>query len=171
MVASLTTISCDFDHLSYERACDIANRALLVDGQGPIQIGLNHVANTTTAALARLIALRCNLRKSGRDLRITGLHGQAEHLYVFNRMTSILPRDAGVDAPLMEYPGEITEPAQEADPKCVSGDEQAESNPQNRKDRNMTIRPKHRAGFTLTDILVALTIVTAIVTAFAPKLV
>ena len=94
MVARQTTISCDSDHLSYERACDIANQALVVGGNDTIHIGLHRVLETTTAALARLIALRCNLRRSGRDLVIAGLYGQAENLYRFNRMTSLLPRDS-----------------------------------------------------------------------------
>ncbi len=93
MVASQMTISCDCDYLSYDRACDIADQALVAGGNDVIHIGLHRVMETTTAALARLIALRCNLRKSGRDLRIAGLHGQAEDLYEFNRMKSILPRD------------------------------------------------------------------------------
>ena len=93
MVASQTTISCDCDHLSYDRACDIANQAVVAGGNDTIHIGLHRVMETTTAALARLIALRCNLRRSGRDLRIAGLHGQPENLYEFNRMTSLLPRN------------------------------------------------------------------------------
>ena len=93
MVASQMTISCDCDHLSYDRACDIANQAVVVGGNDTIHIGLHRVMETTTAALARLIALRCNLRRSGRDLMIAGLCGQAESLYEFNRMTTLLPRD------------------------------------------------------------------------------
>ena len=92
MVASQTTISCDCDRLSYERACDIANQALVVGGKETIHIGLHRVMETTTAALARLIALRRILRRSGRDLMITGLCGQAESLYEFNGLASLLPR-------------------------------------------------------------------------------
>jgi len=93
MVASLTTISCGSSRLSYDQACDIANQALISGGNGAIHIGLHRVAETTTAALARLVSLRCNLRRSGRDLTIEGLHGQAEGLYEFNRMASLLPRN------------------------------------------------------------------------------
>jgi hypothetical protein len=93
MVASQMTISCDCDRLSYDRACDIANQALVVGGNDTIHIGLHLVAKTTTAALARLIVLRCNLRKSGRDLMIAGLHGQTKKLYDFNRMASLLPQN------------------------------------------------------------------------------
>ena len=93
MVASQTTISCDCDHLSCDRACDIANQASVVGGTDTIHIGLHRVMETTTAALARLIALRRNLRRSGRDLRIAGLHGHAENLYEFNGMSTLLPRN------------------------------------------------------------------------------
>jgi len=93
MVASLTTISYDSDYLSYNRACDLADQALVIDGAGPIHIGLHGVARTTTAALARLVSLRCSFRRSGRDLMITGLHGQAKDLYEFNQMSGLLPRN------------------------------------------------------------------------------
>ena len=91
MVATRTTICCDCNYLSYERACDIANQALAVGGNGTIHIVLHLAMETTTAALSRLIALRCNLRRSGRDLRIAGLCGQAKDLYEFNRMATLLP--------------------------------------------------------------------------------
>ena len=93
MVASQTTISCDFDRLSYDRACDIANQAVVIGGKETIHIGLHSVVETTTAALARLVALRCKLHRSGRNLIINGLHGQAENLYRFNKMADLLPCD------------------------------------------------------------------------------
>jgi ABC-type transporter Mla MlaB component len=93
MVASQTVcITCDTDRLSYEKACEIANQASAVRGHDMIRLELHRVVETTTAALARLIALRCNLRKSGRELRIAGLHGPAETLYEFNQMGTLLPR-------------------------------------------------------------------------------
>ena len=94
MVATQTTIRCDSDHLSYEGACGIANQASATSGHDMIRLELQHVVETTTAALARLIALRRNLRRSGRDLMITGLCGQAESIYEFNRMATLLPRDS-----------------------------------------------------------------------------
>ncbi len=94
MVASnITIIAFKGNDLSYEKACEIADQASAVRGHGMIRLELQRVVETTTAALARLIALRCNLRRSGRDLMITGLCGQAENLYEFNRMTILLPRD------------------------------------------------------------------------------
>lgn len=94
MVASDTRIiAFNNTRLSYTEACEISNQASDVRGHATIRIELDRVVETTTAALSRLIALRCNLRRSGRDLRIAGLHGQAENLYEFNRMASLLPRN------------------------------------------------------------------------------
>lgn len=93
MVASNTTIiAFNGNDLSYEKACEIANQAFGVRGHETIRLELDRVVETTTAALARLIALRRNLRRSGRDLKITGLCGQAESIYEFNGMTTLLPR-------------------------------------------------------------------------------
>jgi len=94
MVAGdITIIAFNGNYLSYEKACEIARQASAVRGHSTIRLELQHVIETTTAALARLVALRCSLRKSGRDLRITGLCGQAESIYEFNKMATLLPRD------------------------------------------------------------------------------
>ena len=95
--AEQVTITCDCDCLSYREACEIAARAA-VRGRGPVRVELERVVETTTAALARLIALRHELLRTGRDLRITGLRGRAEHLYHINNMASLLPRDADTAA-------------------------------------------------------------------------
>ena len=92
VVANHTTITCDCNRLSYEQACRIADRAGAAKGNEVVRIELDRVVQTTTAALARLILLRRNLLKSGRDLRIAGLRGQAADLYEFNGMASLLPR-------------------------------------------------------------------------------
>jgi len=92
MVATQTAITYDSDHLSYEEACKIANQASAIRGHDMIRLELQRVVETTTAALARLVALRRTLRRSGRDLRITGLCGQAENMYEFNGMATLLPR-------------------------------------------------------------------------------
>lgn len=92
MAATQTTITCDSDHLSYEGACSIANQASAIRGHDMIRLELQRVVETTTAALARLIALRRNLRRSGRDLMIAGLCGRANRLYEVNGLASLLPR-------------------------------------------------------------------------------
>ncbi|MBL7218972.1 MAG: hypothetical protein ISS69_02570 [Phycisphaerae bacterium] len=93
MVASETSlITCDYDYLSYEGACEIAREAATLSGIGSVRINLLRVVGTTTPALARLIVLRRSLSNSGRDMQIDGLAGQAEDLYEFNRMETFLPR-------------------------------------------------------------------------------
>ena len=93
MVASQTAfITCDCDHLSYEGACEIAREASTLSGNDALRIELLRVVETTTAALARLAALRRSLSRSGCDMQIDGLQEQAEHLYEFNRMENLLPR-------------------------------------------------------------------------------
>lgn len=93
MVASQTaSITCDTDHLSYEKACEIAREASTLSGNDALRIELQRVVETTTAALARLTVLRRSLSRSGCDMQIDGLQGQAEHLYEFNGMETLLPR-------------------------------------------------------------------------------
>ena len=96
--AEQVTITCDCDCLSYREACEIAARAAATRSREPVRIQLGRVVETTTAALARLIALRQELLRTGRDLRITGLRGRAEHLYQISNMASLLPRDADTAA-------------------------------------------------------------------------
>jgi len=91
------TITCNCDKLSYEGACRIADRAAAVGSHKTLRIELDRVVRTTTAALARLIVLRREMLRSGRDLRIAGLHGQPASLYEFNRMASVLPHNPGRD--------------------------------------------------------------------------
>ena len=87
MVASQTIfIACDYEHLSYEEACEIARKATTLSGHDVLRIEHLRVVETTTAALARLAALRRSLGRFGCNMQIDGLGGQAEHLYEFNRM-------------------------------------------------------------------------------------
>ena len=93
MVAGNTkTIAFNRTNLSYTDACEISNRASDTGIGATICIELDRVAETTTAALARLVVLRRDLRRSGRDLRLAGLQGRAEHLFEFNGMGTLLPR-------------------------------------------------------------------------------
>jgi len=94
MVAgNIKTITFEHADLSYSGACEISNRASDVRSGANIRIELDRVVDTTTAALARLVLLRRDLRRAGRDLRIAGLHGQPKELYEFNRMASLLPQN------------------------------------------------------------------------------
>jgi ABC-type transporter Mla MlaB component len=81
----------DASLLDYPVACDLAAR-LSPDGpEGLIYLDLRHTPSTTTGALARLIFLRRDLLKSGRDLRIVGLNGRARALYEVYGLAEALP--------------------------------------------------------------------------------
>ena len=93
MVAGETgVIRCEGMRLSYGEADQIAKQALAADESSVVRIDLEETTQTCTAALARLIMLRCALRKTGRDLRLIGLHGPAEALYQVCRLNNLLPR-------------------------------------------------------------------------------
>jgi len=87
-----STISHHARQLSYEDACEIARTVLRDFRCRTTCLGLEEVAETSTAALAKLVALRRDLIKLGRDLRIVGLRGQANTLYEVARMGGLLPR-------------------------------------------------------------------------------
>ncbi len=76
----------------YDDACKIAERAQTTIGNKITCIRLEGVTDTTTAALARLILLRLNLLKSGRDLQIVGLCKRAQALYEVDKLEGALPR-------------------------------------------------------------------------------
>jgi|ETNmetMinimDraft_26_1059896.scaffolds.fasta_scaffold280318_2 ABC-type transporter Mla MlaB component len=76
----------------YNDACEIAERIAATTGKKMTHIRLQGVTDTTTAALARLILLRLDLMKSGRDLQIAGLRSRAKALYEIDKLEGVLPR-------------------------------------------------------------------------------
>ena len=70
----------------------ITARAKATQGTNMILVDLRGTAETSTAALVKLILLRRRLQKAGRDLCIAGLQGQAEAMYQIYRMMNVLPR-------------------------------------------------------------------------------
>jgi len=58
---------------------------------GTVVIDLTNTTRTSTAAFARLILMRRRLMKSGGDLFVSGLGGQAVALYKTHRLTDLLP--------------------------------------------------------------------------------
>jgi anti-anti-sigma factor len=59
---------------------------------GNVVIDMSGVEDMTTSALARLVLLRRELRRQGRDLKLIGLRSRAEKLYQINRLALVLPR-------------------------------------------------------------------------------
>lgn len=78
-----------FSHRDASKVYNAAIQASLMD---LVEIDLRHVEEATTSAFARLVLLRRELLRRGRDLRITGLQSRTAHLYELNRLESILPR-------------------------------------------------------------------------------
>ena len=76
---------------SHAEACRLFVRALAAQAQR-IVIDLARIDDATTSAFAQLVLLRRPLRKSGRDLCLTGLHDRAENLFTVNRLDGVLPR-------------------------------------------------------------------------------
>jgi anti-anti-sigma regulatory factor len=76
---------------SHAEACRLFVSALRAKAQR-IVIDLARIDDATTSAFAQLVLLRRTLRKSGRDLCLTGLHDRAEKLFTVNRLDGVLPR-------------------------------------------------------------------------------
>ena len=91
---NVVAIRCASDQLSYHDAEQIAHRALGAKEGRTILIDLGQIAETTTAALARLVALRRQLRRSGRELCVVRPRGRAKHLYDVWRLGELLPAAA-----------------------------------------------------------------------------
>ena len=88
---NVARIGCASDSLSYDDAQELARRALAAREGQTVVIDLGPVTEATTAALARLVALRRQLRGTGRDLRVICPHGKAKRLYDVWRLGELLP--------------------------------------------------------------------------------
>lgn len=78
-------------YLTHQDACGIGAAALRALRDSLIVIDMSQVDETNTSAFARLVLLRRQLRKQGRDLRLRGLRDRTEVLYHLNRLGSVLP--------------------------------------------------------------------------------
>ena len=80
--------------LGYGDACRIARRVSRRRSWRLVVLHLPGTFETSTAALARLVVLRRELLRRGRDLRIVGLVGRARALYEISRLENVLPQAA-----------------------------------------------------------------------------
>lgn len=78
----------ELSHQAVERLC-----ARILDGTAArtVILDLHEAVDATTAAFARLVLLRRDLLKDGRDLILSGLHDRTASLYRINRLSSVLP--------------------------------------------------------------------------------
>lgn len=91
MVASKSIILPGTVRLTHDEACRLSDRAV-ASGAQSIILDLSRANNATTAAFARLVLLRRELLRRGRDVRLTGLHDQPAKLFEVHRLDSVLPR-------------------------------------------------------------------------------
>lgn len=96
MVASKSTIVPAAQKLTHQEACRLANIAAAAQARSII-LDLTRTSDASTAAFARLVLLRRELLKSGRDLRLAGLHDRPARLFEVHRLGGVLPRIS--DAP------------------------------------------------------------------------
>ena len=91
IAGNVVRIGCESHSLSYDDAKELARQAIAASEGWTVVLDLGTITETTTAALAKLVALRRQLRKTGRDLRIICPHGKAKHLYDVSRLDKLLP--------------------------------------------------------------------------------
>ena len=84
--------------LSYHDAQEIARRAAADRDGWTVLVDLEGTTETTTAALARLVVLRRDLRKCGRELHLLGPCGKAKHLFDVCRLGELLPQQPPANA-------------------------------------------------------------------------
>jgi len=91
VASSVTAVRPHTGRLSYhdlDALADSVHRAL---SERIIIVDLAGAEETTTAALARLVAIRGRLKRVGGDLHLAHLHGRAKCLYEINRLSELLP--------------------------------------------------------------------------------
>jgi anti-anti-sigma regulatory factor len=90
-MAGVTRIIASVKDLSHEAAELLCTQIL---GHAPVRtivLDLTSAKDATTAAFARLVLLRKQLLKRGRDLRLRGLQERAARVWRINRLGRVLP--------------------------------------------------------------------------------
>lgn len=91
MVASKSVIVPAATRLTHDEACRLCELAH-ASGAQSIVLDLSRSQEASTSAFARLVLLRRELLKTGRDLRIAALHGRPAKLFEVHRLDGVLPR-------------------------------------------------------------------------------
>jgi len=95
IVGSLSTVRLCGGRLSYHDLDGLAEQVRRGRSPRTLVVELAETEQTTTAALARLVVLRGQLRRNGGELRLAHLHGQPRRIYEVNRLTdALLPCDS-----------------------------------------------------------------------------
>ena len=91
MIASQSIILSAGEDLSHAEACRLAGAAARGSARAVV-LDVSACRAATTAAFARLVLLRRDLLKSGRDLRLAGLRGRPARLFEVHRLETVLPQ-------------------------------------------------------------------------------
>ena len=90
-MASDTSIISRVKRFSHQAADELCHRILGQPSGPTVVIDLNAAEDASTAAFARLVLLRRELLRDGRDLRLRGLRHRAADVWRVNRLNQILP--------------------------------------------------------------------------------
>ena len=90
MVASKSITFRAAERLNHAEACRLAGLAARAVAK-TVVIDMSASPDASTAAFARLVLLRRELLKVGRDVQITGLRERARQLFEVHRLDNVLP--------------------------------------------------------------------------------
>ncbi len=90
-MAGTTSIIAQVKELSHQAADELCSRVLGGVPTRTVVLDLNQAVDATTAAFARLVLLRRDLLKDGRDLRLCGLKARTAQIWRVNRLSGVLP--------------------------------------------------------------------------------
>jgi anti-anti-sigma regulatory factor len=85
------TITHEGNSLSYADSDRIARKAIESRDCRTVLVNIGNARVASTAALAKLVVLRRELLKSGRDMRLVGLAEQPQQLRRICRLDTVLP--------------------------------------------------------------------------------
>lgn len=94
--------------LSHDEACRLSKLAMASRAQSVV-LDMTQCDDASTAAFARLILLRRDLLKTGRDVQIIGLKARAGRLFQVHRLEAVLPQ-------VSEFPAVVLAPRREPRP-------------------------------------------------------
>jgi ABC-type transporter Mla MlaB component len=90
-MAGTASIIAEAKNLSHDAAEKLCDQILGSPQAKTVVLDLQRTEDADTAAFARLVVLRRNLLKDGRDLRLRGLKQRAKSLWTISKLASVLP--------------------------------------------------------------------------------
>jgi ABC-type transporter Mla MlaB component len=93
MLGPEVAIFMEAHRFTHPEACRVFNAAMDQAPGRTVVVDLSRAQDATTSAFARLVLLRRELRRHGRDLKLRGMHDRVAKLYEVSRLGSVLPRN------------------------------------------------------------------------------